>query len=367
MVSTRAGAKRKQPDGKPLRVPAKNKKRSPILEASCQSRALSVVPYQPIRILEVHNVTNLYLFQAFGLRAVAERVHRHSTSLVRRNVVRRLQYLKESFEQDTRVDENVICKSNQITQETLDYLSHYMKQQDEAEPGSSKESFLDVFTAGLETLARLPASAHFRQALIEKVGWPLLIELLRRHYASLRAPVCKLLCLCFAEDCGDEFMSAFDRDWNLKCLELFMEEKYLSIVFHEDFEHWGLSATEWTIKLMTPICRTMIRMPQIARENEILLTTIHPLSVRYATHFASVTERFNETERALLALQAEKLRLCDELNVLECRQMRILTLRQPSKAVLLRIIQDYAAFKARWGSVTPRLDEMSAQLARLRL
>jgi hypothetical protein len=377
MVTTRTGAKRMRSDDTST-APNNNKRkvRAPtvtLLDESTtksQRRALSVVPNRPINIQEIHIVTKLYVLQAFDLRGVTEQIHRNSTALMQRNVVRRLQNLTESFQREAQnnVDERFIRKTNRIMQEALDYIVYYMKLEKKECDDIEKEIYLDVFTAALETLlALLQASEHFRQTLFTDSCWELLLELIRRHDVKLRNPVCHVLSSCFV-DCRDKQLSASDWNWNKKCMERITQDDSLSALFHENMDQWGSKATRFTTRLVTLYFATIRRTPHATeRHFQLALNVLIPLTERCMAHSDNILAQMLEIDRLMDLVLDEKERImleCDRLQDL-CTQI----IASPSRfdeAFRAKFFQDWKDLKARQEDLMSRTNEARARMDLLR-
>jgi hypothetical protein len=254
------------------------------LTSYTKSRALSVAPHRTINVQEIHNVTSLYVFRAFGLRNVVEKVHRNSISLIRRNVIRRLEYTNDYVEQNQKsmnqLDERLIRKLTRIMQETLDYLKFYM----EKDGTNEDDENIDIYVAGIETLhGILVAAEHLRLFLFEKGGCSMLVELLRRHDHLLRSVICNVLMLCFLPQSSNytEFMklSASDRSYNRGFLNMIVREDCWSAIVKEDLAHWDMRATETTTTFLMQLSHLiadrhigLYRLAEISRVVERMKT-----------------------------------------------------------------------------------------------
>jgi hypothetical protein len=342
--------------------------------AKGQRRALSVIPSRPICIHDVYNVTNLYVFQAFNLRGVTEQVHKHSKTLMQRNVVHRLEYLKEIVQQDKDAekysDERCIRKTNRTIQETLDYLVYYMKEE-ARESDDNKESYLDIYTAGLAMfLALLEASEHFRVVVFQN-GWSVLVELLCRHNALMRYHVCSIMKACFvnkgqADPDNPNQLTASDRSWNDRVALQIAKTATWPIIFTDKTEHWGLKATRVSMELMVDFCYALSRTRESRRRHVELVTGV---LLGRSTLFR---ERANDLIAQVLAMQGPFDALAEERKQLGKDIQRAKALFKAFVAsgskdatILVKLRTEWTSLEARHLANAARLDEYKAAYAKL--
>jgi hypothetical protein len=233
-------------------------------------RALSVSPSQPIYVNEIHEVHSLYLLQALPERAIVERIRQFQTSLLRQSVLQRINYLNEgatkmkaTYAEQTNLDERIIRKGGRIVHETLDYLSQQLNAEI-TENGHTTAlapptiQYLEFYKQGLATiLTVLETSEQFRFVLFAKdaFGWNLVLSLLSRYDATLRALCCQVIGQCLMNSTGriDTLEGANHQEWNRERLEQLAVPACWSIIFHERYTDWGMSAIQETTSFFNRI------------------------------------------------------------------------------------------------------------------
>ncbi|GKZ00262.1 hypothetical protein MPSEU_000979100 [Mayamaea pseudoterrestris] len=407
MPLTRAGAKRKQESGDAPVVAGKTPRRTAAPKAvtarnksttkTCQNRALSVAMNRPIDVQDIGSVQNMYLYQAFDLRAVVEQVSRHSASLVERKVVQRLQYLKfllRTSGTTNQLDERNSRQMSSFLQEVLTYIEIYMDQ-DEMLAGVAdydESHHVGVYISGVETMqAILEASEHFRQAIIGKC-WYVLLELLRRHNVRLRSAVCNLLKLCFVDSAPithaathstrslseQQQLSLADRNWNRGLVERFVDNVNWDVFFGADFSGWGMTAHRSTMKLLHRVCRAISQDPSrvVDRYLDLMRDTVLPLLDQYLEHTEVIIARIDALQNSLIALLDERKQLavdmerqrvvCETLMMSSATAERNETTLAQNETTLAQLRKDQTELRARHLSISAREDEYKAAMALLR-
>jgi hypothetical protein len=178
----------------------------------------------------------------------------------------RIQYLNEgatkikaTHAKRHNLDERTIHKGDHIVQETLNYLS----QQLNADIGPSGQTitlapttkkYILFYKQGLTTiLTILETSEQCRFVLFAKdsYGWNVVLSLLSRFDAPVRALCCQVIGQCFMT--GGRRPNTLDdlsrEEWNRERLEQLALPACWSVIVHLRYSKWGVSATEETDSL----------------------------------------------------------------------------------------------------------------------
>ena len=319
-----------------------------------------------------------------------DQVHRNSSSLVAKAVVKRLVLLRQATQKDDDkkdhhwLDERAIRKQTRQLQEVMGYLNYYLKQTiaSISEPttiAAPAALFLDVFQAGLETLvAILQSSEHFRHALMNySNGWNMLVELLRRHNVRLRMLVCQVMTLCFVEpppftavpqQQQPASLSTANQQWNNGIVDLLTDATCWSVLFDQPHTDWGMQATRMTTRLMVLLCRASTTSIVMTRESRVwqLVQTLDALSDQYMQHsdvlmarFRALEERFQDIVKDRDALTEARDTLFQQVTALEASSVRDAGRMQQIKQAALELHQ-------RSDALTARLDEYKKDIAAIR-
>ena len=144
-------------------------------------------PSRPIKVAQVHDVQNLYPWQAFGLRNVVEQVQRRRNDLIIRKVQNRLERLAKevpakSYLAPIRRNQREETLRNRYTNNMLKEVTRYMKRFPDD---------LDIIMAGFKLLDMYGRSRRLDTSVFLSVCAHCILLMLQRHAA--RQQCCGLL------------------------------------------------------------------------------------------------------------------------------------------------------------------------------